>query len=71
MQVRGYDCVGCSTHRPENGGRRSAYVRGTVKEVMEYFGYRSAAAFAVDWKKCTPTDKAQLKAGLADGSLTY
>lgn len=42
-----------------------------MKEVMQYFEYRSAAAFAVDWKQCTPTDKAQLKAGLADGSLTY
>ena len=42
-----------------------------MKEVMEYFGYKSAAAFAVDWKKCTPTDKAQLKAGIADGSLSY
>jgi hypothetical protein len=42
-----------------------------MREVMEYFGYESAAKFAVDWKKCTATDKAQLKAGLADGSLSY
>jgi len=42
-----------------------------VKEVMKYFGYTSAAHFAVDWKKLTVTDKVQLTEGIKDGSLTY
>jgi hypothetical protein len=43
----------------------------TVKEVMAYFGFPSAAKFAAEWKNCTATDKAQLKEGIANGSLTY
>jgi hypothetical protein len=42
-----------------------------MKEVMHYFGYRSAAAFAVDWKKLSVTDKLQLTEGIKNGSLTY
>ena len=42
-----------------------------MKEVMHYFGYISAAKFAVDWKKLTTEDKLQLTEGVKNGSLTY
>jgi hypothetical protein len=42
-----------------------------MKEVMKYFGYTSAAHFAVDWKKLTVQDKLDLTTGVKDGSLTY
>jgi hypothetical protein len=43
----------------------------TVKEVMKYFGYESAAKFAMDWKRLTTEDKLQLTTGVKDGTLTY
>lgn len=42
-----------------------------MKEVMKFFGFPNAAAFAKEWKKLTDKDKEDLKQGLADGSLTY
>lgn len=42
----------------------------TVKDIMAYFDM-AAVTFAREWKKLTPTDKIQLKAGLNDGSLDY
>jgi hypothetical protein len=42
-----------------------------MKEVMKYFGYTSAANFAVDWKKLSVTDKVQLTEGVKNGTLTY
>ena len=42
-----------------------------MKEVMKYFGYTSAARFAVDWKKLSVTDKVQLTEGVKNGTLTY
>lgn len=46
-------------------------VGGIVKAVMDYFGYESAAAFNRDWRELTDEDKAQLKEGIANGTLTY
>lgn len=43
----------------------------SVKDIMAYFGYKSAGEFMRDWKQMTDTDKAQIKAGLSDESLTY
>jgi hypothetical protein len=44
----------------------------TLTQVKEFFGcYPNLSAFAVDWKQMNDTDKAQLKAGIGDGSLAY
>lgn len=43
----------------------------TLIEVKNYFGIESAAEFSREWKQLTDTDKAQLKKGIGDGSLTY
>lgn len=42
-----------------------------MKQIMEFFGFTSAGAFMKEWKLLTETDQAQLKAGIADGSLNY
>lgn len=42
-----------------------------MKDVMKYFGFPSAAAFAKEWKTLTEQDKEDLKRGIGDGSLTY
>lgn len=42
----------------------------TLKEIMAFFGMASAE-FAKEWRVMTPGDKAQIKSGLANGSLTY
>lgn len=41
------------------------------KEIKDFFGYESITAFAPDWKALTEEDKAQLRKGIGDGSLTY
>ena len=43
----------------------------TLPEIMHYFGYDNAAQFRADWAKLSAGDKAQIKDGLSDGSLTY
>lgn len=42
----------------------------SVKEVMTFFGM-SANDFMKDWKKLSPADKAALKEGIGNGTLTY
>lgn len=42
----------------------------TLKEIREFFGM-SAGAFAAQWRAMTTHDRAQIKSGLTDGSLTY
>lgn len=42
----------------------------TLKQIMEFFGM-NAAQFNKNWKELTPQDKAQIKAGIGNGSLTY
>ena len=39
-------------------------------EVMKFFEIKTTE-FRMLWKELTDTDKAQLKSGIADGSLTY
>lgn len=69
---QGYDWGGCSNQGKRTGGLASTTYQGvTVKEVMKFFGYTSAAHFAVDWKKLTTEDKLQLTEGVKNGSLTY
>lgn len=38
--------------------------------IRDYFQL-SSGDFARMWKELTPTDKAQLKSGITDGSYTY
>lgn len=41
-----------------------------MKAVMDFFGM-SVPEFRREWAKMTDADKAQLKEGIANGSLTY
>lgn len=45
----------------------------TIKGVYDFFKstYSSLAQFRKDWDALSETDKAQLKAGIGDGTLTY
>lgn len=42
----------------------------TLKEIREFFGM-DMPTFKREWLKLTAQDKAQIKAGLTDGTLTY
>lgn len=42
----------------------------TLKEIREYFGM-DMPTFKREWLKLTAQDKAQIKAGLTDGTLSY
>jgi ABC-type sulfate transport system substrate-binding protein len=41
-----------------------------IVEIRDFFGMKSAE-FAKQWAQLTAGDKAQIKQGLADGSLNY
>ena len=41
-----------------------------LAQIRDFFGM-SSGDFAREYKALTPTDKAQIKAGIADGTLTY
>lgn len=42
----------------------------TLKEIREYFGM-SMADFRAEWVPLPDKDKAELKAGIGNGSLSY
>ena len=42
----------------------------TLKEIREFFGM-DMPTFKREWLALTAQDKAQIKAGLSDGTLTY
>ena len=42
----------------------------TLKDMIAYLGY-TTAEFMKGWKKLTEQDKADLRQGFMDGSLTY
>ena len=42
----------------------------TLKQVMEFFAIPTGQ-FGKEWKVLSDSEKAQIKAGLGDGSLTY
>ena len=42
----------------------------SMVDVMKFFGIQ-IATFRKEWEQLTDTDKAQLKKGIGDGSLTY
>jgi hypothetical protein len=47
----------------------------TLKDVMAYFDTptrpMTAKEMTKEWKHLSPTDKAQIKQGIEDGTLTY
>jgi len=51
----------------------------TIKQIMAYFNEglseddprNKPTRFASEWKALTDADKAQIKAGLSDGSMSY
>jgi hypothetical protein len=42
----------------------------TVKEIQAFFNV-SAGTLIKEWKQLSDTDKAQIKAGIGNGSYTY
>lgn len=42
----------------------------TLKTIMAFFGM-TPSEMSKEWKRLTDTDKAELKSGLENGSLTY
>lgn len=42
----------------------------TVKDVMAFFSMKPSE-FTKEWRQLSDSDKAVLKAGIRDGSLTY
>ena len=43
----------------------------SLKDIKNFFDYPTLKAFSADWKQLTEIDKAQIKQGLQDGTLTY
>lgn len=43
----------------------------TVKEVKDFFGEKSISKFTTEWKALTEQDRADLKNGIGNGTLTY
>lgn len=43
----------------------------TLKDIKEYFGYRTLADFSKDWKALTVAERDQIKGGIADKSFNY
>lgn len=43
----------------------------SMVDVKNYFGYDKIGEFRSDWNALTESDKAQLKQGIEDGTLTY
>lgn len=46
----------------------------TIKEVMEFFGRKEGQGlkeFTQEWMAMSDEDKAQIKAGIGDGTLNY
>lgn len=42
----------------------------SIADVSKFFG-GNLAAFRKEWSALTPADKAQIRNGIGDGSLTY
>jgi hypothetical protein len=43
----------------------------SLKDIKEYFGYKTLKEFSEDWKLLNTTDKEEIRSGLENGSLTY
>jgi hypothetical protein len=44
--------------------------RNILAEIKDFFGM-SASEFMAEWKELSPEDKADLKTGFENGSMTY
>lgn len=53
-----------------NSERIKTMAEATLKDIREFFGM-DMPTFKREWLALTAQDKAQIKAGLSDGSLTY
>lgn len=42
-----------------------------MKEIKEFFNMAKPQEFLAEWKKLSPKDKAEIKQGILDKSLTY
>ncbi len=49
----------------------TAVTEAGINDMRLFFGYKSAAAFAKDWRELTSIDKLQLKQGIGNGSFAY
>ncbi len=60
-----------------DAGMHRDHVDATMIEVMDYFGYKRAdgkrdvTGFRKDWAMLTEEEKAQLRAGIGNGTFTY
>lgn len=54
-----------------SGGLKTKDSKMTILEIKNFFGYTKLADFKADWEKLTDADKAQIKAGLSDGTFSY
>lgn len=43
----------------------------TLKDLKEYFGYAKLTDFSKDWKHLSETDRAEIRGGIENGSMTY
>jgi hypothetical protein len=61
--------VRCYVARYDNGKER-IMPDATLQQIMEFFGM-PPRVFRTEWADLTDTDKAQLREGIGNGSLTY
>lgn len=54
----------------DTGRKRFTMADASIKEVMAYFGI-PIATFSKEWKELSDSDKADLRRGIGDGTLTY
>lgn len=43
----------------------------TLKDIKDFFGYKSLSDFSADWKQVSDADRAQIKTGIENESFTY
>ena len=43
----------------------------SLNDIRKFFGIDNVALFRKEWSELSDVDKAQIKDGLTDGSLTY
>lgn len=43
----------------------------TLKQVKDFFGEENTAKFAAEWRQLSEQDKADLRAGIGNGTFTY
>lgn len=43
----------------------------TLKDIKEFFGFKSLSEFSAEWRQVSDADREQIKAGIENGSLAY